>query len=80
MFDKPEIGVFDTLFEAVSEAVIIIDTFQKIKTINFSTEKTFGYTVAELLGASIEKIIPMKFIESYENHLITSFLKLVSIT
>ena len=54
MFSNPEKIVFDTLFEAVSEAVIVIDESKKIKIINSSAEKIFGYHQHELLDENIE--------------------------
>ncbi len=34
MFSKPEKNFFNTLFTVISEAAIIVDSFQKIKVIN----------------------------------------------
>ena len=73
MFSKPEKIVFDTLFEAISEAVIVVDEFQKIKVINSSAEKIFGYHQSEILEKPLSILIPKEHKENYENHF-NSFL------
>ena len=68
MFDTEEEKIFNTLFEAIPEAVVLIDEFQKIKEINSSTQEMFGYSKEELLHESIEKLILNKYRENAIDH------------
>ncbi len=61
MFSKENKIVFDTLFEAVSEAVVVVDEFQKITVVNSSAEEIFGYNKEELLNKHLETLIPQKY-------------------
>ncbi|MBJ2172891.1 PAS domain S-box protein [Aureibaculum sp. A20] len=60
MFQQNQ-DIFSILSEAISECIIIIDNDQKIVSTNSSTNKVFGYTSAELIGKSLEKLIPKKY-------------------
>lgn len=73
MFSSEETIVFDTLFEAVSEGVIVVDQHQKIKVVNSSTEAMFGYAEGELLNASLDMLIPKKYKGGHDAHF-NSFL------
>lgn len=68
MFSKEDKVVFDTLFEAVSEAVVVVDEFQKIAVINSSAEQMFGYTKEELLHEHLEILIPQKYKQHHGTH------------
>ncbi len=65
MFSKPEKIVFETLFEAISEAVVVVDEFQKIKIVNSSCENIYGYDKGELLEEPLEILIPKKHKKKY---------------
>lgn len=65
MFSKPEKIVFETLFEAISEAVVVVDEFQKIRVVNSSVKKIYGYDKDELLEKSLEILIPEKHKKRY---------------
>lgn len=64
MLKKEERIVFDTLFEAVSEAVVVVDSFQRIKVMNSSAEKIFGYKEAFLFNKPLAILIPKRHGES----------------
>ncbi|TCP25189.1 PAS/PAC sensor signal transduction histidine kinase [Tenacibaculum skagerrakense] len=68
MFSKEDKVVFDTLFEAVSEAVVVVDEFQKITVINSSAEQMFGYKKEELLNEHLEILIPQKYKQHHGTH------------
>lgn len=68
MFNKEKKIVFDTLFEAISEAVIVVDKNQNITTTNSSTNEMFGYHKEELLGKSLEILIPQKYKKDHGSH------------
>ncbi|GAA4239095.1 hypothetical protein GCM10022291_32100 [Postechiella marina] len=57
--------VFNVLFEAVSEGVIVVNTKQQIVSTNKSAEDMFGYTKGELLNAHLHVLIPQRY---HANH------------
>lgn len=73
MFNTEETIAFDILFEAVSEAVIVVDRTQTIKVVNSSTEEMFGYKEGELINKPLEILIPKKYKEHHGGHF-NSFL------
>ncbi len=68
MFSKEDKVVFDTLFEAVSEAVIVVDEFQKITVVNSSAQQMFGYSKDELINEHLEILIPQKYKSNHGSH------------
>jgi hypothetical protein len=59
MFNK-EKDIFNILFEAVSEGVLVVDDQQNIVSVNSSIEKIFGYKKEELIGQQLQVLIPIK--------------------
>ena len=49
---------FERLLEAAPDAMVIVDRAGRIVLINSQTEKLFGYSRQELLGQSVEVLIP----------------------
>ena len=68
------INAFKTLFEGISEAVLVVDKDLNIAEVNVSTEKIFGYQRSELIKSSINKLIPGRFHNTHDQHA-RSFLK-----
>lgn len=66
--------VFDALFEAVSEGVIVVDKDQKIVSINKSAEHMFGYSKDELLNQHLEILIPKQYHAGHGKH-VDGFMK-----
>lgn len=60
--------IFNLLFEAVSEGVIVVDDKQKIVSTNTSLEKMFDFGKKDLIGKSLETIIPKKYHDNHGNH------------
>ena len=74
MFDKEERIIFDTLFEAVSEGIVVVDKNQEIMVVNSSAEAMFGYNKGELLNQQLKTLIPQKYKGTHDSHF-NSFLK-----
>ncbi|GAL81765.1 two-component hybrid sensor and regulator [Algibacter lectus] len=60
--------IFNVLFEAVSEGVIVVDKNQKIVATNKSSESMFGYTKEELLNADLNILIPKTYHANHGAH------------
>jgi PAS domain S-box-containing protein len=59
LFQKNE-SVFNILFEAVSEGVIVVDENQTIVASNSAAEEMFGYVKSEILNQHLNILIPEK--------------------
>lgn len=60
--------IFNVLFEAVSEGVIVVDKAQKIVSTNKSAEHMFGYTKDELVNQNLNVLIPRKYHAGHGAH------------
>ena len=67
MFKKDQ-EIFNTLLGSVSEGVVIVDENQIIQEINKTTEQLFGYTKSELVGQSLNILIPKDYHANHHNH------------
>jgi len=67
MFQKDQ-HVFNLLFEAVSEGVIVVDESQNIVATNASVEQMFGYERKELIGKELNILIPKKHLAGHGKH------------
>ena len=59
---------FSGLLESVPAAMVIVDQAGHILLINAHLEKLFSYTRAEILGQSIEKLVPERFRGKHPAH------------
>jgi hypothetical protein len=73
MFEQNQ-EIFNILFEAVSEGVIVVDKNQKIIAINTSAERIFGYDNKELINQNLNVLIPKQYREHHSSH-VTDFMK-----
>jgi PAS domain S-box-containing protein len=61
-------NIFNTLFEAIPEGVIIVNHLQNIVVANHSAEQMFGYTKGELTNKHLNILIPQQFHQTHGNH------------
>ena len=73
MFEQNQ-EIFNILFEAVSEGVIVVDKNQKIVAINSSAERIFDYENKELINQKLDILIPKKYHENHSSH-VADFMK-----
>ena len=52
---------FRLVVEAAPNAMVMIDAAGRIEMVNAQTERLFGYTRSELLGQSVEMLVPERF-------------------
>lgn len=67
MLNKEQ-DIFNVLFEAVSEGVVVVDEKQKIVSVNSSVEKMFGYNPGELLNKKLNVLIPTNYHAGHGAH------------
>lgn len=59
---------FEGFLESAPDALTIVDTDGKITVVNEQTEELFGYEQADLLGETIELLIPGRHREQHVSH------------
>ncbi len=57
---------FRDLLESAPDAIVISDEEGRIVLINSQTERMFGYSRSELIGAPVEQLVPPRFVASRE--------------
>ncbi|MFC4633130.1 ATP-binding protein [Dokdonia ponticola] len=59
---------FITLFEGVSEGIIVVNKSRQIVASNSSVRSIFGYEKEEIEGAMLETLIPTKYHHNHHHH------------
>ncbi|MCL7762112.1 PAS domain-containing sensor histidine kinase [Polaribacter sp. Z014] len=67
MLNKEQ-DIFNVLFEAVSEGVVVVNDKQNIVSVNTSVEKMFGYNPRELVGKALNILIPRNYHAGHGAH------------
>ena len=60
---------FEGILEIAEDAIISVDSNQRIVLFNQGAEKVFGYTQAEVVGASLDLLLPSRFASAHREHL-----------
>ena len=61
VFEEKKDNIFKILSEAISEGIVIVNEKQEIVASNEASGKMFGYTPEELLGQSLNILIPREY-------------------
>jgi PAS domain S-box-containing protein len=59
---------FRALLETAPDAMVLVGQDGRIAQLNAQTEKLFGYARTELLGNSVEKLLPVRFHSQHRQH------------
>src|SRR5690606_20873793 len=65
VFEEKKGNIHKLLSEAISEGIIIVNEKQEIVASNKMANKIFGYTDEELLGESLNVLIPREYHQSH---------------
>ena len=60
---------FEGIVEIAQDAIISVDSDQRIILFNQGAEKVFGYTQAEAIGRSLDLLLPRRFEDAHRKHI-----------
>ena len=58
------------ILDLVEDAIISVDSEQRIVVFNRGAERLFGYAAAEILGRSVEVVLPSRFVRIHGIHVV----------
>lgn len=61
-------GIFNVLFQAASEGIIVVNSKQIVVAVNAAAEAMFGYEKDELLNEHLDLLIPKKYHHNHHKH------------
>jgi PAS domain S-box-containing protein len=62
-------ALFEGIFEIAEDAIISVDSNQRIILFNQGAEKTFGYARAGIIGKPLDVLLPQRFASAHRKHL-----------
>lgn len=67
---KPKVAEskFRAVLEAAPDSIVIVDSLGRIALVNSQTERLFGYTRTELVGQTLEMLMPERFRHRHIGH------------
>lgn len=74
LFETQSLEIFKTIFDSVSEGIIVVNTERLIAATNPSANEMFGYDPGELNGQSLNILIPKKHHSKHDGH-VSHFMK-----
>ncbi len=60
---------FEGILEIAEDAIISVDAKQRIVLFNRGAERVFGYIQAEVIGKSLDLLLPQRFVDAHHRHL-----------
>jgi PAS domain S-box-containing protein len=70
---------FEGILEIAEDAIISVDSTQHIVLFNQGAQKVFGYPESEVIGKSLDLLLPQRFAQAHRSH-IEKFAKTVEIS
>src|SRR5207245_379640 len=64
---RPE-TLFEKIFQSSPDAIVVTDAEGQITEVNAQVERFFGYTRQELLGQTVEILVPERFRQIHLRH------------
>ncbi len=68
LFEAQSIGIFKTIFDSVSEGIVVVNAKRQIVATNPSANQMFGYSNGELTGQSLNMLIPQRYHHKHDDH------------
>ncbi|HET7341778.1 MAG TPA: ATP-binding protein [Methylomirabilota bacterium] len=65
---RESVATAEALLESASEGIVLVDTTGRITRVNAAAERMFGYPRAELVGQSLELLLPERVRGSHVGH------------
>ena len=62
-------ALLEAIFHTASDAILVVDEAHNIQMANRSAEKIFGYMLDELMGMSVQELLPERFRVRHEKQL-----------
>ena len=57
------------IIHSAMDAIITVDENQRVVIFNVAAEKMFGYQANEIIGASLDRLIPVRFRPDHKRHI-----------
>lgn len=68
LFSELGTDIFQTIFESVSEGIVIVNQQQQIVSTNASANEMFGYTAEEIVEQPLSMLIPREYHKEHTGH------------